>query len=145
MRQKGFTLIEVMVVVAIVGILAAIAYPSYQQYVLRSGRADGKAKLMEVMQAQERFFSQNQTYTATLGTGGGGLGYSADANGAVASESRKYNITAAACANKTIANCVVLSAAPVGAQANDSECATLTLDSTGSKTESGSETVATCW
>ncbi|WP_283939457.1 type IV pilin protein [Pseudomonas sp. R3.Fl] len=145
MRQKGFTLIEVMVVVAIVGILAAIAYPSYQQYVLRSGRADGKAKLMEVMQAQERFFSQNQTYTATLGTGNGGLGYSADANGAVASENRKYNITAAACANKTIASCVVLSAAPVGGQANDSECGTLTLDSTGIKTESGSGTLATCW
>lgn len=145
MRQKGFTLIEVMVVVAIVGILAAIAYPSYQQYVLRSGRADGKAKLMEVMQAQERYFSQNQEYAASLGTGENGLGYSTDANGAVGSESRKYNITTAACANKTLASCVVLSAAPVGGQANDSECGTLTLDSTGIKTESGSGTVATCW
>nr|WP_236658442.1 type IV pilin protein [Pseudomonas knackmussii] len=100
---------------------------------------------MEVMQAQERFFSQNQTYTATLGTGNGGLGYSTDANGAVTSESRKYNITAAACTNKTVANCVVLSAAPVGGQANDSECGTLTLDSTGTKTENGSGTLTTCW
>ncbi|MFV3330732.1 type IV pilin protein [Pseudomonas sp. NY15437] len=145
MRQKGFSLIELMVVVAIVGIIAAIAYPSYQQYVLRSGRADGKAKLMEMLQAQERFFSQNQTYTATLGTGAGGLGYSADANGAVASESRKYNITAAACSGKTIANCVNLTATPTGAQANDAECGTLTVDSSGVKTKSGSAALATCW
>jgi len=145
MRQKGFSLIELMVVVAIVGIIAAIAYPSYEQYVLRSGRADGKAKLMEMLQAQERFFSQNQTYTATLGTGNGGLGYTADADGAVASQSGKYNITAAACTGKTIANCVNLTATPTGAQANDAECGTLTLDSSGVRTESGSGTVATCW
>lgn len=69
MKQQGFSLIELMIVVAIVGILAAIAYPSYQNYVLRSGRADGQAKLMEILQAQERFYSQNQTYTANLGVG----------------------------------------------------------------------------
>ena len=95
MKRNGFTLIEVMIVVAIVGILAAIAYPSYQEYVLRTGRADGMAKLMEIMQAQERFYSQNQTYTANLGAGG--LAYNVAANAAVASNEGRYNIAAAAC------------------------------------------------
>lgn len=72
MKQSGFTLIEMMIVVAIAGILAAISYPSYRDYVERAGRADGKAKLLEIMQAQERFYSQNQTYTANLGAGAGG-------------------------------------------------------------------------
>src|SRR3990167_9475228 len=66
-QQRGFTLIELMIVIAIIGILAAIAYPSYQEYQLKSGRSDGHAKLMQVMQAQERFYSQNQSYTDNLG------------------------------------------------------------------------------
>ncbi|WP_436069317.1 type IV pilin protein [Pseudomonas sp. LjRoot71] len=142
MKQQGFSLIELMVVVAIVGILAAIAYPSYQNYVLRSGRADGQAKLMEILQAQERFYSQNQTYTANLGAGGLGYGVAADA--AVASDERRYNITAQACGG-SIARCVVLTAARVGAQLQDNECGDLTLDSRGTKGEAGTGTVETCW
>ena len=145
MKQSGFTLIELMIVVAIVGILAAIAYPSYQSYVERTGRADGQAKLMEIMQAQERFYSQNQTYTANLGAGAGGLGYGVAANAAVASDERRYNITAAACAGGAIANCVALSADAVGAQANDTRCGDLTLDSRGTKGEGGTLTVQDCW
>lgn len=143
MRQQGFTLVEMMIVVVIVGILAAIAFPSYQNYVLRSGRADGQAKLMEIIQAQERFYSQNQTYTANLGAGGLGYGVAADA--AVASDERRYNITALACGGSTIARCVVLTAARVGAQLQDNECGNLSLDSRGTKTESGTGTVDTCW
>ncbi|MGH8435979.1 MAG: type IV pilin protein [Pseudomonas sp.] len=142
-RQSGFTLIEAMIVVAIIGILATIAYPSYQNYVLRTGRADGQAKLMEIMQAQERHFSQNQTYVANLGAGG--LGYGVAANAAVPSDERRYNIAAAACAGTTIANCVVLTATRQGPQANDAECGDLTLDSRGTKGENGTGTVQTCW
>lgn len=143
MKQSGFTLIELMIVVAIVGILAAIAYPSYQSYVERTGRADGQAKLMEIMQAQERFYSQNQTYTANLGAGG--LGYGVAANAAVASDERRYNITAAACAGTVIANCVALTADAVGSQANDARCGDLTLDSRGTKGEGGTLTAQECW
>ncbi|MCY1293072.1 hypothetical protein D9M70_423200 [compost metagenome] len=143
MFQRGFTLIELMIVLAIVGILAAIAYPSYQQYVLRSGRADGQAKLMEIMQAQERYYSQNQTYVTNLGAAG--LGYGVEANTAVQSDERRYNITAAACTNSTIARCVILSAAPTGGQVGDTGCGTLTLDSRGSKGVSGEKAVQECW
>ena len=144
MRQKGFTLIELMVTVAIVGILAAIAYPSYQNYILRTGRADGKAKLMEIMQAQERFYSQNQTYTTNLGAGG--LAYGVAANAAVPSNEGRYNISASTCGGSiTIAQCVTLTAARTGAQVNDTTCGSLTLDSRGTKGVQSPGTAATCW
>jgi type IV pilus assembly protein PilE len=143
MKEKGFSLMELMIVVAIVGILAAIAYPSYQNYVLRTGRSDGQAKMMEIIQAQERFYSQNQTYTTNLGAGG--LAYGVAANASVPSAEGRYTIQAAACANSTIARCVILTATRVGPQLQDNECGNLTIDSRGTKGKSGTGTVATCW
>jgi type IV pilus assembly protein PilE len=140
MKQQGFSLIELMIVVAIIGILAAIAYPSYQNYVLRSGRADGQAKLMEILQAQERFYSQNQAYVTNLGVGGLAYGVATDA--AVPSDERRYNISAAACGGSTIARCVTLTATRVGPQLQDNECGNLTLDSRGTK---GATDVDRCW
>ncbi len=61
-RMRGFTLIEVMIVVVIVGILASIAYPSYHEYVNRSNRAEGQAFLSDIAARQERYFSQNNAY-----------------------------------------------------------------------------------
>ena len=145
MKQSGFTLIELMIVVAIIGILSAIAFPSYQSYVLRSGRADGMAKLMEVMQAQERFFSVEQTYTANLGAGAGGLAYGVAANAPVPSNEGRYNIAAAACAGTVIGNCVALTATRAGAQVGDLQCGNLSLDSRGTKGESGTLTWQDCW
>lgn len=142
--HKGFTLIELLIVMAIIGALSAIAFPNYQLYVIRSARTEGQAKLMEVMQAQERFYSQNQTYTTNLGVGG--LAYlNIAANAAAPSEEGRYLITSAACAGSTIASCVILSAAPQGSQVADDVCGTITIDSKGIKTESGTGTVANCW
>ena len=150
MDQKGFTLIEVMIVVAIIGILAAVAYPSYQDYTLRAGRADGKAKLMEILQAQERFYSQNQRYIAALNGNPSaapptGLGY---ATNPVISDEGRYSIAAAACgagAGQTIASCVILTATPIGAQANDAACGNLTLNSRGERGRSGNGDLDACW
>lgn len=61
-NSKGFTLIEIMIVVVVVGILASIAYPSYQEYVNRSNRAEGQAFLSDIAARQERYFSQNNAY-----------------------------------------------------------------------------------
>lgn len=67
---KGFTLIELMIVVAIVGILAAIAYPSYTEYVRRTHRAEIASLLSEQVQALERYYSKNGSYTSATVSGG---------------------------------------------------------------------------
>ncbi len=137
MKQKGFTLVEIMIVVAIIGILAAISWPAYQDYVLKAGRADGQAKIMEILHAQERYYSQNQTYTDSLAT----LGYS---SASVASNEDRYTITAAAC-GAGIASCVQLTATRKGAQVKDTLCGNLSLDSTGTRTKTGSADIKQCW
>lgn len=65
--QKGFTLIEVMIVVAIIGVLASIAYPSYREYVAKARRAEAKTTLIAAQQWMERFYSENFRYDRNSG------------------------------------------------------------------------------
>jgi len=141
----GFTLMELMIVVAIMGILAAVAYPSYTQYVLRGKRAEAKTRLLQVAQLQERFFSENNGYTVNIASllGVAGTVYSSEANNATSG----YQITAAAGtgAGQTIANSFVLTATPQLTQTDDTKCGTLTLAHTGAKSKTGTGTLSDCW
>ena len=67
-RQRGFTLIELMIAVAVVGILAALAYPSYQEFIAKSKRSGGKAVLVMGQQWMERFYSENFSYSTVRGS-----------------------------------------------------------------------------
>ncbi len=139
-KSPGFTLIELMITIAVIGILAAVAYPVYTDSITKSRRADAKAKLMEVAQRQERFYTERNLYTATLSE----LGY---ASGTLRSDSGYYTITVAATsgAGNTIANSFTLTATPTGSQANDEKCRNFTLTHTNVKGISGSGTATDCW
>lgn len=142
-HSRGFTLIELMVAVAILGILAAIAIPQYTQYVTRSNRAAATQVLLEVAGELERRFTTNGCYDrVTVAT-------CRDRTGAAATISRttapaegttRYNI---AVTYADAGQSFTLTATPVSA---DAACGNLTLDQTGARGRSGTTaTVAQCW
>ncbi len=145
-RQQGFSLIELMTVVVIVGILASIAYPSYRDSVRKANRSEGKALLVDAANRQERFFSNNNAYTTDMTQ----LGYAADP---AISENQYYNVDAVALpaasgGTGSIATSFLLSATAQGGQADDNQCAIMRIDSLGRKTSvdgGGADTSDICW
>ena len=124
-KQQGFTLIEVMIVVVIIGILASIAYPSYQEYVRRANRAEGQAYLQDIAARQERYFSQNNSYI-TAASDIGKLGANSS------SETGKYNLEISG------TNGYTLTASPTF---TDTKCGNLILNGLGQKSASAND----CW
>lgn len=130
--EGGFTLIEVMVVVVIIGILASVAYPSYQDVVRQTRRADGVSALSDVMARQERSFTDFNTYTTNLAA----LGFPLDSNSKYVPGGGYYLISASACAGLALNRCVLLTATGQKGQENDGSsgaCSVLTLNSQGVK------------
>jgi len=126
-HPRGFTLIELMIVVVIVAILAAIAIPSYQRYVYRSRRPDGKDLLIRLAQAEERYYATHNSYPATA--------TSIDPNLSLTSEKSYYVATIAVPNPNPGAGpaSYLLTATPQPPQDAD-VCGALTLDNTGVKT-----------
>lgn len=134
---SGFTLIEMMIVVALIALLSSIAYPSYQEYVVKTKRAEGKSALMQSMMQQERYFTQNNTYvTFTEATPNGFKYYSGDN-----STNSAYTLSAAACGTG-IGDCVQITATVRGF--TDEKCGNLSLTSAGVKSASGTAPTK-CW
>ncbi len=127
-RENGFTLIELMIVVVILGILAAIAYPSYQEQVRQTRRANAQADLMELASYMERYYTENFTYVGTRGA----LPFAQSPKTGTA----YYTIVVAA--NPT-ATSYQLVATAQGSQANDVNCTPLTITQTGATGPAG------CW
>lgn len=121
-KQHGFSLIEVMVVVAIIAILAGIALPSYREYVRKGNRSDGQAALLNLGSALEKYFYTNKTYTATLSD----VGYSS----ATSSEGHYTLSIVAATTACPIASCYEIKATAIGGQVADGD---LTMNSFGQK------------
>ncbi|SVC71612.1 uncharacterized protein METZ01_LOCUS324466 [marine metagenome] len=129
---KGVTLVELMIVIVIVGILAALALPNYRQYVAKAKRNEAKAALMQIATLQERFYLQNNTYTQDLTR----LGFSTTTN--ALSDSGAYLISVTQ-ANANTFNAVATY------QKSDTEadkCGQFTIDGRGIK---GSAPSNDCW
>ena len=138
-KWQGFTLIEVMIVVAIIGILAAIAYPSYRGHVQDTRRAECQAAMLGLASAMERHFSRNNAYNNPMPTLGNGAGDIFPASCPTDGGPASYNLNLAAATATTFQ----ISAVPTGGQADD-PCGTLTLDQRLQKGQS-SGTLARCW
>lgn len=142
--NKGFTLIELIIVLAITGILAAVAYPSYQHYLTRSRRVEGQTALIDLATRMEEYYAANDTYqTATIAST-----TSNDVLSRTNTQENHYTL-AIIQANETT---YTISATPIGSQAaNDKRCQTLIYNHIGEKkiapgpagTPTG--TVEQCW
>ncbi len=146
-RAGGFTLIEMLIVLAILAVLTAIAYPNYAGYITRARRIEGQIALIEAIQQQERFYTANNTYTA-FSSG------STDPrekrfkwwSGSTARHSA-YELSARACPGQDLSQCVEVRAAPgtdkVDPGFKDAECATLSLNSANERASGGA--LERCW
>lgn len=155
-RRYGFTLIELMTVVVVIGILVAVAYPSYQDHVRKAKRAEGKTALLKAAQVLERAYSDNNVYPTDLGPL-----FGRPANNPVYSGENPaggaYCITVAVVAATST---YTLTATPSGAAAHTAPCvalnggfddpaatgcANLTLTNTGARGQTGTKPTSFCW
>ncbi|WP_108944272.1 type IV pilin protein [Shewanella halifaxensis] len=121
MKNKGFSLIEVMITVVILGILASLAYPSYVEYVAKGSRADGLSGLMKVANLQEQYYLDNRQYATDMTK----LGLAADP---FVVENGFYSIDSTGTAS------FIAVATALGAQVSrDPNCTTIQITDTGAK------------
>jgi type IV pilus assembly protein PilE len=143
-RQRGVTLLELMTVVMIIGILSAIAIPSYRGYLMRAQRSDATAALLRVAQAQEKFYLQNNRYATNAELAlapPAGLGFAR-------TEHELYTVTLAAVPNNTLTFLATATPVAAGPQSKDAACVTFTIDqqgTRGAKNKATTDSTETCW
>lgn len=154
-KQKGFTLVELIIVVAIIGILASVVYPSYSGYVLRANRVDAKVALSSLAHLQERYYTENLQYTDDFNDLIPGVAdsdddqdvYVKDANGySNVATDQDYKIVLSQPGSST--SVFTLTATAVGTrQLKDLDCREFVITHTGQQTAKKSDTSAnnSCW
>jgi len=151
MRQRGFTLMELMIVVAIVGVLAAVAIPSYQESVRKSRRAEARSQLLEVAQYLQRFYSQNDSYAAAKdGTAVAIPTELARVPRTAASGAQSYDISfvpaASGSTNPGLAYFKIQAVRKTGSPMAGDACGNFTLENTGIRgLLNATDTVSNCW
>ena len=133
----GMTLMELLVVVTIVGIIAAVAYPSYRQQVIKSNRTEARVELMRQVQALEKCFTRYRQFDNDDCPAAGALKKEAG----ILTETGKYRLTAKFPDDIHF----TLTAAPEGGQQEDAECGSLTINDTNVRDASGPGRRAKCW
>ena len=148
--SRGFSLIEVMIVLVIIGVLLLVAVPGYQDSMRKSRRADGMRDLMELVSRQERFYAQNSRYTDDINTAGG-LNFRPDdeSDDPTISSEGHYTLSVQECVGfdpGDFSSCYQLRAVPNGEQQKD-PCGTLTVNSKGQRDHTGSpdNDELSCW
>ena len=138
-RAGGFTLIELMVVLTVIGVLSAIAYPSYAEYLLRGHRAEAKGQLLEAAQFMQRFYAVHDRYDRQRD--GAAVALPAGLQQAPARGSARYNIVVSTVSMTTY----TLEARPVGSFSGD-PCGVLVLNGLGQRdVRAGTRASAECW
>ncbi len=133
--EGGFTLVEVMIVVVIVAILAAIAIPSYQSSVYKGRRADAKESLFSAAALQEQIYMQKNAYSDSA----------ADVGGSQSGEGYYGIAVTRPCGDDS---CFLITASARGAQSGDTDCSTFSINQAGTKiakSAGGSVTTGSCW
>ena len=143
-RKRGFTLIELMIVVLIVAVLASLALSAYNKQIRKSRRTEAKQAISNVQLGEEKWRSNNSTYTNVLANAGGfsptASGYYTLAISLPASGTCTNGVT------KSSANSYVITATKAGDQSPDSQCATMVLtNDCGTATKSSTPSGGTCW
>lgn len=139
-RAAGFTLVELIIVVLIIAVLAAIAFPAYQNSVVKTRRGAAKSCLLESELFMQRFYTANLRYDQTLPPANAAVVLPACTAGTDVTNHYTVALTAVAARTYT------LTATPQGLQAaKDTDCGTLSINQLGAKTKTGTETVDYCW
>jgi type IV pilus assembly protein PilE len=148
-RSQGFTLIELMIAVAIVGILAAVAMPAYFQSTMKARRSDAKAALLDLAQREERYMSTANQYTDSapaLGYGTGTTITTTNPMTVTSGSASYYQLAVTLPTPPAPAATFAATATPTGTQlAKDTQCGAFTITQTGAQTVSGSSSAANCW